>query len=111
MNGCVYRAPDLSYESSSVILPSIKIARNREENREYKSKVVFGDINHPENNWTQEGIGHSNVGNDKLFFDSINDSFLTKSVILQLTRGLKTTRRSKIIKLRYHNFGNKANNS
>ena len=67
MNGCVYRAPDLSYESRSVILPSIKIARNREENREYKSKVVFGDINHPENNWTHEGIGHSNVGNDKLF--------------------------------------------
>ena len=78
--GCVYRAPDLNYETNSEILTTIKRARNRVENGEYSSIIVFGDFNHPDINWTQEGVGTSDVGNEKLFIDSIEDSFLTQCV-------------------------------
>ena len=80
MIGCVYRAPDLNYETNSEILTTIKRARNRVENGEYSSIIVFGDFNHPDINWTQEGVGTSDVGNEKLFIDSIEDSFLTQCV-------------------------------
>ena len=46
--GCVYRSPDLTYETSSEILTTIKRARNRVVNGEYSLILVFGDFNHPE---------------------------------------------------------------
>ena len=78
--GCVYRAPDFKYETSSEILTTIKRTRNRIEIGEYNSILVFGDFNHPEIHWTQERIGHSDVGNEKIFLDSIDNSFLTQCV-------------------------------
>ena len=57
--GCIYRTPDLSYESNIEILTTIKRARR---------------------GWTQEGVGHSNIGNEKNFLNSIDDSFLTQVV-------------------------------
>ena len=78
--GCVYRSPDLTYETSSEILTTIKRARNRVENGVYSSILVFGDFNHPEIHWTQEVFGHCDVGNKKIFLDSIDDSFLTQWV-------------------------------
>ena len=90
--GCVYRSPDLTHETSSEILTTIKRARNRVENGVYSSILVFGDFNHPEIHWTQEGIRHSDVGNEKIFLDSIDDSFLTQCVNFTTYKRVKINR-------------------
>ena len=78
--GCVYISPDLNYETKSEISTTMKRAWNRVENWEYSSIIIFGDFNHPDINWTQEGVGTSDVVNEMLLIDSIDDSFLTQCV-------------------------------
>ena len=39
---------------------------------------MFVDLNPQEIRWTKKGIGNFDVGNEKLFLESIDNSFLTQ---------------------------------